>query len=75
MKVEFAINAGLPCYIPTRGQAKSKKDAIQSFKDYIADCDRWGNPYKDAFLEIESDKNGLELFEVGPRGGIVKVEY
>lgn len=66
--MKYFINTGIPCSIPHE-YTGSKSEALADFRDYIAQCKRYGNHYRNAFLEFE---NG-DLCEVGPRGGVKKL--
>lgn len=75
MKVTYWINSGIPCDLPTTGyRVNSLKEAIQDFKNYIEECDRFGNTWENAYLEVTSDHwPESRLFEVGKRKGIKEI--
>lgn len=75
MKVTYFIFTGTPCEVYGTGiTGASLKEAIQDFKDYVEDCKRFGNEYKDAFMQVVSDKWPERTYVVGQKGGIVKLE-
>lgn len=75
MNVTYYINTGTPGSISGHNgiSGATIQDAIADFKAYIADCDRFGNYYQNASLDITCDSwPSYRTYTLGPRGGLVK---
>lgn len=75
MRVVYWIYSGTPCEPqPTGIAVNSLAEAKADFKDYIEECDRFGNTWENAYMDVNSDYFSERLFEVGKRKGIKELK-
>jgi hypothetical protein len=67
--IEYTINTGRHGAVDFSKRAPSKAHALLSFREYIADCKRFGDYYTNASLCIDDELTHV----IGPRGGIKRV--
>ena len=76
--VTYWIMSGTPCEPMGMGiSGATIADAIADFKAYQRDCERFGNTWQNAYMEVSFDIPSCEptrLYEFGPRGGVKRVE-
>jgi hypothetical protein len=72
MNVTYYINTGASCNVAHGISGATLKEAIADFKAYITDCQRFGNDYSDAHMEVICDRLSSRMYEVGKLGGIVR---
>lgn len=75
--VTYFLASGLPCDTASGVSGVTLTEALNAFAAYRDDCERFGNHWRDASLEVVFDIPSSEasrLYAFGPRGGIVRVE-
>ena len=76
--VTYFISSGLPCSLPGGGiGGVTLREALADFKVYRDECERLGNVWRDAYMDVVFDIPSCEpsrTYEFGPRGGIRLVE-
>lgn len=76
MRVTYFIQSGTLGEIAGADEcsAQSIKEALDDFKSYVRECDRFGTDTSNACIEIFANNwNESRLYKVGPRNGIVRI--
>lgn len=71
-EVTYYINTGMPCQIPHGVVVKTLREALDDFRAYLKECDRFGTSTEAANMQVTSDRWPERTYEVGPRGGIFR---
>lgn len=71
-EVTYYINTGTPGHPPSGVSVKTLKEALDDFRAYLKECDRFGTSTEGANMQVTSDRWPERTYEVGPRGGIFR---
>lgn len=78
MQVSYAIHTGTPGEIGVAPhiEGASVDAAIEAFRDFRDEAERFGNAWQDAQLavDIAARLEPTRLYTFGPRGGVIRAE-
>lgn len=70
-RVCYWIHTGTPgTHAPMGYEVATLGEALADFRSYVDDCDRFGNEWSEAFMEVSCDAWDERTYVVGPRKGI-----